>query len=101
MPLIARGAVALSIAAFLGTQATQGRRVDPSPCLTPSDASAGMLARYQFVDTTTDNLQVTWRQSLGLSSIAVSQITLVSDTTICRRGVTAYNSILSDDRLPA
>jgi len=100
MPFIGK-AIALSVAAWIGAWASMGSRADTSPCLPPSDASAGMLARYQFVDSATDKLQIAWRQSIGLSSIPVSQIILVNDTTVCRRAVTAYNSILADDRLPA
>ena len=60
-----------------------------------------MLFDYQFVDTTTDQSQITWRQAVGLPTVAVAQVTLVTDTTLCRRGVTAYNSILAGDSLPA
>lgn len=100
MTFIAKG-VALSVAALIAGWNNTRSSVVTSPCLPPTDASAGMLVRYQFVDTTTDKLQITWRQSLGLPAIAVSQITLVNDTTVCRRAVTAYNSILMDDRLAA
>jgi hypothetical protein len=60
-----------------------------------------MLSVYQWTDTTTDAGNIAWRQSLGLPSIAVAQITLVSDTATCRRGVIAYNSILTADKLSA
>jgi hypothetical protein len=60
-----------------------------------------MLFDYQFVDTTTDQSQITWRQAVGLPTVAVPQITLVTDTSLCRRGVTAFNSILAGDSLPA
>ena len=99
MPFIEK-AVALSVAAWIGAWAGRGSRADTSPCLSPSDFSTRMLAQYQFVDSATDQGQITWRQSLGLPSIPVSQITLVNDTTVCRRAVIAFNSILADDRLP-
>jgi hypothetical protein len=38
---------------------------------------------------------------LVCTQLAASQITLVDDTTVCRRAVTAYNSILTNDRLAA
>jgi hypothetical protein len=98
MSLVAKG-VGLSVLAWIAAASLGAKPTDTSPCFPASDASAGMLARYQFVDTATDKLQTAWRQSLGLPVIAVSQITLVSDSTVCRRGVTAFNSILADDSL--
>lgn len=59
-----------------------------------------MLDMYQFADTTTDVSMKIWRQSVGLSVVPVSQIMLVSDTTVCRRAVTAYNARLTADSLP-
>jgi hypothetical protein len=69
---------------------------NPSPCLPPSAASANMLDTYQWADTTTDDGISAWRRSNGLPSISVSQISMVSDTTICRRAVVAFNTILKD-----
>jgi len=100
MTLIAKG-LALSVAILIANANRTHSLLDASPCLPSSSGGAGMLARYQWVDTTTATLQIAWRQSLGLPSISVSQLTLVNDTTVCRRAVTAYNSILSDDLLPA
>jgi len=59
-----------------------------------------MLEMYQFADTTTDVGMKIWRQSIGLPVVAVSQVVLVSDTTVCRRAVTAYNTRLTVDSLP-
>jgi hypothetical protein len=93
--------VAILAALVLGVAATNAGPTDPSPCLPPSAGGSTMLSVYQWTDTTTDAGNIAWRQSLGLTSIAVTQITLVSDTTTCRRGVIAYNSILAADQLPA
>src|SRR5437868_4049718 len=74
--------------------------VHPPPCATPTDFSTTMLSDYQFADTSTVASTVAWRQTLGLPVVPVAQITLVSDTTLCRRGVTAFNTILAADSLP-
>jgi hypothetical protein len=58
-----------------------------------------MLSDYQHADTTTDVGLTIWRQSLGLPVVAVSQITLVTDTTACRRGLASYNAIVTRDSL--
>jgi hypothetical protein len=60
-----------------------------------------MLEMYQFADTTTDVSLTIWRQSLGLPFVPVSQISIVSDTTVCRRGLNAYNAIVTRGSLHA
>ncbi len=67
----------------------------PSPCLAPSQSSDDLLSEYQWKDTTTDANTVAWRQTFSLPSIPVGQLSLVSDTIICRRAVIAYNSALA------
>jgi hypothetical protein len=74
---------------------------DPSPCPALSGDASNMLESYRFADTTTDSGMQTWRLSIGLSVVPVSQIVAVSDTTVCRRALTAYNTLLVEDSLPA
>lgn len=52
-----------------------------------------MLESYQFADTTTDVGMKIWRQSIRLPVIPVSQITIVTDTTVCRRALNAFRKI--------
>ena len=60
-----------------------------------------MLESYQFADTTTDVGMTIWRQSIRLPVIPVSQITIVTDTTVCRRALNAYNAIVTRGSLHA
>lgn len=98
--MFARKLITLSVGLLVVGAVTGSVRTDLSPCLPTSSGGAEILDHYQWVDTTTDKGHITWRQSIGLSAIPVSQIVLVSDTTVCRRAVTAYNSILAGDLLP-
>src|SRR3954469_8122408 len=91
----------LSVSAVLLASTAASSRTDPSPCRLPDAASSDMLEHYRWIDTTTDKGHITWRQSIGLSSVAVTQIVLATDTVVCRRAVTAYNSILADDSMSA
>jgi hypothetical protein len=59
-----------------------------------------MLRVYQYADTTHDGGHIGWRNSLSLPAVPVSQITLVADTTICRRAVNAFNTIFPPTQLP-
>ena len=60
-----------------------------------------MLRVYQFTDTTHDANHIAWRNSMSLPSIPVAQVTLVTDTVVCRRAVNAFNTIFAASQLPA
>jgi hypothetical protein len=75
-------------------------RIDPSPCVPSNGGGAGMLRVYQYADTTHDGGHIAWRNLLSLPTVPVSQITLVTDTTICRRAVNAFNTIFAPSHLP-
>jgi hypothetical protein len=70
--------------------------VDPSPCLPPTSGANSMLGVYQFTDTTKDAANVAWRDRLSLPAVLLDQISIVSDTTVCRRAVEAFNTLLAD-----
>jgi hypothetical protein len=74
---------------------------DSPPCPSVNGGGTKMLDTYRYVDTTTDVSLRIWKQSINLPTVAVSQILLVSDTTVCRRAITAYNAQLAGDSLPA
>lgn len=65
-----------------------------SPCSTPNDGSATLLASYKWLATATDTSNVARRQAMGLSSIAASEVSLVADTAVCRTAVNAINNAL-------
>ncbi|MFN2604316.1 MAG: hypothetical protein ABR582_16370 [Gemmatimonadaceae bacterium] len=93
--------VLLSIALLaLGTFGSRAP-TDPPPCPASSGGAAGMLESYQFADTTTDLGMKIWRQSIGLPVIPVSQITIVTDTAVCRRALNTYNAIVTRGSLLA
>ena len=60
-----------------------------------------MLETYRFADTTTDVGMTIWRQGIGLPVVPVSQITIVTDAAVCRRGLLAYNAIVTRGSLHA
>ena len=85
---------------LIATASSPSKSTNPPPCPSEQGGGAQIRALYQFADTTSDDGLQTWRQSVGLPVVAVSQITLVSDTTVCRRALDAYNVLLRADSLP-
>ena len=58
-----------------------------------------MLSNYRNIAMLTDSAGMAWRQGIGLLGIDSNQVTLVSDTTICRAAVNAYNTAMLPDTL--
>jgi hypothetical protein len=75
---------------------TLGNHTDAPPaCAAIDETSTDILEDYRWTDTTTDTATVSWRQRSSLPTVAATQIVLVANTTVCRRAVNAYNSILA------
>jgi hypothetical protein len=56
-----------------------------------------MLTMYRNTATITDTAFNTWRSSIGLFAVDSNQVKLVSDTTVCRSALSAYNNALLPD----
>ena len=68
-----------------------------SPCRQNTESSAATLSTYRHIALLTDSSGVAWRQRIGLSALDSNLVTLVSDTTVCRTALNAYNSALLPD----
>ncbi|HEX6573468.1 MAG TPA: hypothetical protein VF042_00740 [Gemmatimonadaceae bacterium] len=68
-------------------------------CSVPSNASTGILAKYKWLATTTDPVVVAHRQAKGLFALAATEVTLVTDSVVCRQAVSAYNGALAPDSI--
>ena len=71
-------------------------RNDPSPCARLDERTSDLLDDYRWTDTTTDTATISWRESVSLPRVPVNQIELVNESSICRRAVAFYNSVLAD-----
>src|SRR5882762_7393059 len=67
-----------------------------SACLPQDSGGTHALDRYRWEDTTDDAGQVKWRTSLGLTRVAVNQISLVNDESICQRALQAFHTEFRD-----
>ena len=82
------------LAASIG--ATMPLRNDPPPCAPLDERTSDILDDYRWSDTTSDTATISWRESVSLPKVPVNQIELVNESSICRRAVAFYNSVLAD-----
>lgn len=88
----------LSLVGLVGFVSLAAEDITSSPCRN-TDSGSRMLGMYRWTAILSDSSANTYRQSLGLFAVDSNQVTLVSDTTVCRTALTAYNSALSPDSL--
>jgi len=67
-----------------------------SPCR-GTGSGARMLSTYRWTAILSDSSANDYRASVGLFAVDSSQVLLVSDTTVCRAALKAYNAALSTD----
>jgi hypothetical protein len=64
-----------------------------SPCLASDMHSEATIDRLRRIATDADSESVQLRASLKLPSVPAASVVLVSDSTLCRRAVEAYDSL--------
>jgi hypothetical protein len=84
----------MALAASIG--ATVPLRNDPPPCAPLDERTSDILADYRWLDTTSDSETIAWRESVSLPKVAVDQIELVNESSVCRRALVLYNKVLAD-----
>ena len=67
-----------------------------SPCRN-TESGTRMLSTYRWTAILSDSSANNYRASMGLFAVDSSQVLLVSDTTVCRTALNAYNAALSPD----
>jgi hypothetical protein len=83
---------AISAFALIAARGTTHRAAQSTPCRGPDAFSTRAVADMKRLVTTTDPLMVSFRTTVGLPAVAADQVTLVSDSTVCRQVVSAYDS---------